>query len=228
MRAFTGLASSSIIGQESNRTDSPKPGRLAASPVEPTAMGAPRMSRARCTLAVKELDCPNEVAVLRASLEGQPGVEALGFDLINGLLTIDFDPTRATPDSLILRITQDARMTARRVDPAQVQERGRGRPFLVAKASPLAGDRRFWNSSGRWRGARLLRSFPPGRMARLSGRHRPWACRIAPQGTGLAAPQAARHARADDGGHLGAAGSGSGMKRRPSAFLFGLSEALEA
>ena len=55
------------------------------------------MGRARCTLRVQGLDCPNEVGPLRAALEGGPGVDTLGFDLIHGMLTIDYDPELTEP-----------------------------------------------------------------------------------------------------------------------------------
>ena len=48
------------------------------------------MSQSRCTLSVRGLDCPNEVEALRAALEGSPGIARLGFDLINGLMTVDY------------------------------------------------------------------------------------------------------------------------------------------
>ena len=50
------------------------------------------MGRARCTLEVRGLDCAVEVAALRAALENVPGVGTLGFDLIHGMMTVDYDP----------------------------------------------------------------------------------------------------------------------------------------
>ncbi len=55
------------------------------------------MGRARCTLKVRGLDCPVEVAALRAALDEAPGVGPLGFDLIHGLMTVDYDPDATDP-----------------------------------------------------------------------------------------------------------------------------------
>lgn len=64
------------------------------------------MSRSRCTLHVRGLDCEHEVEQIRAALKDAPGVEALGFDLINGLMTVDYDPERAEPRRLAARIIE--------------------------------------------------------------------------------------------------------------------------
>ena len=86
------------------------------------------MSQSRCTLSVRGLDCPNEVETLRAALEGSPGVRRLGFDLINGLMTVDYargDST--TPRDLVRLIRERAGMEAALV----------GRPEATAPASLL-------------------------------------------------------------------------------------------
>src|SRR4051794_40516175 len=70
------------------------------------------MGRARCTLKIQGLDCPNEVGPLRAALEGGPGVGTLGFDLIHGILTIDYDPEVTEPAALVRRISTRAGMKA--------------------------------------------------------------------------------------------------------------------
>ncbi|OJW10884.1 MAG: ATPase P [Planctomycetales bacterium 71-10] len=69
------------------------------------------MSRSRCTLHVRGLDCEHEVEQIRAALKDAPGVEALGFDLINGLMTVDYDPGRAEPRRLAGRISERAGLT---------------------------------------------------------------------------------------------------------------------
>ena len=61
------------------------------------------MSQSRCTLSVRGLDCPNEVEILRAALEGSPGVTRLGFDLIHGLMTVDYESSMIDHEGLIRR-----------------------------------------------------------------------------------------------------------------------------
>jgi len=58
------------------------------------------MSQARCTLQVRGLDCPSEVEALRAALRDQPGVTSLGFDLIHGTMTVDYDDGAVEPEPL--------------------------------------------------------------------------------------------------------------------------------
>lgn len=80
------------------------------------------LSPARCTLQVDGLDCPAEMNPLRAALEGSAGVRALGFDLIHGTMTIDFDPAAATPAGLLERVKARTGMTARLVGVDQPAE----------------------------------------------------------------------------------------------------------
>ncbi|AMV40572.1 heavy metal translocating P-type ATPase [Planctomyces sp. SH-PL62] len=63
------------------------------------------MSRSRCTFQVRGLDCEHEVGQLRAVLKGAPGVENLGFDLINGLMTVEYDASRVDPRRLAAQVT---------------------------------------------------------------------------------------------------------------------------
>jgi len=91
------------------------------------------MSRARCTLKVHGLDCPNEVGPLRAALEGYPGVGSLGFDLVLGTLTVDYDPERINPSGLIDRIASQAKM---RAEPLEAE---------TNEAPPS-----WWSQHGRW------------------------------------------------------------------------------
>ena len=62
------------------------------------------MSQARCTLHVKGLDCPKEVDLLTAALSGEAGVIRLGFDLIHGTMTLDYDDEVVNPEAVIRRI----------------------------------------------------------------------------------------------------------------------------
>lgn len=93
------------------------------------------MSQSRCTLSVRGLCCPNEVEVLRAALEGSPGVTRLGFDLIHGLLTVDYETGVIDHEGLLRRVRERAGMQA---DLA-------GQP---ATASPALTS--WWSRRGRW------------------------------------------------------------------------------
>lgn len=68
------------------------------------------MSRAH--FQVPGLDCQVEAAALTAALEGFPGVERLGFDLINGVMTVDFDPGLTSPAAITARVAARAGMQA--------------------------------------------------------------------------------------------------------------------
>jgi len=70
------------------------------------------MSRARCTLKVKGLDCPVEADALHGALGDAPGVLGLGFDLIHGTMTVDYDPSATGPDALVARVADRAGMRA--------------------------------------------------------------------------------------------------------------------
>lgn len=93
------------------------------------------MSQSRCTLSVRGLDCPNEVETLRAALEGSPGVTRLGFDLIHGLMTVDYETSVIDHEGLLRRVRERAGMQA---DLA-------GQPET---ASPALTS--WWSRHGRW------------------------------------------------------------------------------
>ena len=57
------------------------------------------MSEARCTLQVRGLDCPKEVDSLTAALKDRAGVARLGFDLIHGTMTVDYDDELVDPEA---------------------------------------------------------------------------------------------------------------------------------
>jgi Zn2+/Cd2+-exporting ATPase len=115
------------------------------------------MSRARCTLKVQGLDCPVEADALKAALQDAPGVLGLGFDLIHGAMTVDYDPDATNPDALIDRVASRAGMRASRLEQsgakAQVASSpgwgailgrwgattGSGLALLVALVSPHLG-----------------------------------------------------------------------------------------
>jgi Zn2+/Cd2+-exporting ATPase len=63
-------------------------------------------SGSRCTFRVRGLDCAHEVELLRAALKDAPGVESLGFDLINGIMTVDYQNGQVDPCRLAETITK--------------------------------------------------------------------------------------------------------------------------
>jgi Zn2+/Cd2+-exporting ATPase len=180
------------------------------------------MGRARCTMKVQGLDCPNEVGPLRAALEGGPGVGTLGFDLIHGMLTIDYDPEVTEPAALVRRIATRAGMKAD-----------------LAGAPEVAGG--WWSRHGRWAstaasGLALLVGVLIGWWAEVpSASTAAYALAVAAGGLDLV-PRAARSLRLFRldihvlmlSAILGAIALGEWDEAATVAFLFGLSEALEA
>ncbi|MCA1686936.1 MAG: heavy metal translocating P-type ATPase, partial [Planctomycetia bacterium] len=182
------------------------------------------MSQARCTFKVKGLDCPVEVDALNAALKGNPGVFALGFDLLHGTMSVDYDPGTTGPDALIGRMAERAGMHASLL----------GRPEVEAAADP-------WRAAfGRWgataaSGLALLLAVAtpllggPGWLSRgLYGMS------VATGGIELF-PKAVRGLRSlrfdihvlMGLAVLGAMGLGQWDEAATVTFLFGLSEALE-
>jgi Cd2+/Zn2+-exporting ATPase len=76
------------------------------------------MNDARCTIQIDGLDCANEVAPVRVALEGQPGVRDLGFDLAAGTVTATYDPAQVQPAELVHLVCDRAKMRARILEPA--------------------------------------------------------------------------------------------------------------
>jgi len=70
------------------------------------------MSQGRCTLKVCGLDCPTEVELLRSAVQGQPGVMALGFDVIHGTMTVDYTEGAVDPKQIVSLISERAGMHA--------------------------------------------------------------------------------------------------------------------
>ena len=101
------------------------------------------MSQARCTMRVQGLDCPVEVEALNAALGGFAGVLGLGFDLIHGTLTVDYDPTATDPAALIHRVASRAGLRATLLGLPEYQAEHspwwvRRGPWLTTSASGLA------------------------------------------------------------------------------------------
>ncbi len=70
------------------------------------------MSQARCTFSVRGLDCPSEVEALRGALGGHEGVTSLGFDLIHATMTVDYDAGKVRPDELARVVSERTGMQA--------------------------------------------------------------------------------------------------------------------
>jgi Zn2+/Cd2+-exporting ATPase len=180
------------------------------------------MARARCTLEVRGLDCAVEVAALRSALDGAPGVGTLGFDLIHGMMTIDYDPEATEPAALVRRIAARS-----------------GLPATLAGEPEISGN--WWSRNARWA------STVASGMALLVGVVTSWlggppvvssvAYVLAVLAGGLdLAPRAwrsLRQFRLDihvlmGSAVLGAIALGQWDEAATVAFLFGLSESLES
>ena len=172
------------------------------------------MGRARCTLKVRGLDCQVEANALRDALGKAPGVGTLGFDLIHGLMTVDYDPGLADPPALVRRIKAKAGMHA---DLAGSPEAAEG----------------WWSRNGRW--ATTAASGLALVAGLASGSNPFYGLAIAAGGVDLVprAWRSLRHRRLDIHGLMsaavvGAMALGQWDEAATVAFLFGLSEALEA
>jgi Cd2+/Zn2+-exporting ATPase len=93
------------------------------------------MSQSRCTLSVQGLDCPKEVDQLRAALNGTPGVEGLGFDLISGLMTVDYRSGSTVPEEICRLIHERTGLEASLVGPNR---------------TTTHADETWWSRNGRW------------------------------------------------------------------------------
>ena len=184
------------------------------------------MSRGRCSIQVQGLDCPVEVAALRSALDAAPGVGGLGFDLIHGILTVDYDPDATEPAAIIRRIATRAGMKAE-----------------LAGTPEVAGN--WWSRHGRWAsiaasGLLLLVGVVvdysgTALKATISASMIAYALAIVAGGVDLApkAWRSLRQARLDihvlmGAAILGAIALGQWDEAATVAFLFGLSEGLEA
>ncbi len=101
------------------------------------------MGRAHCTLAVRGLDCPAEVLPLRVALEDLPGVLGLTFDPPEGTVTVEYDTAKTNPAALVGQVDERARMKAKIVPDAPTPEdphqpRPQGMRWLVLLVSGLA------------------------------------------------------------------------------------------
>src|SRR5271165_739410 len=192
------------------------------------------MSQSRCTLSVRGLDCPNEVETLRAALEGSPGVTRLGFDLIHGLMTVDYETSVIDHEGLLRRVRERAGMQAELA----------GQPET---ASPALTS--WWSRHGRWVstvssglalgiGLAAARLGPMLDLEKGSGQRLAQGCfalAVCCGGAWLVprAVRSLRRFRLDIDvlmglAILGALGLGQWDEAATVAFLFGLSESLES
>ncbi|HZW29336.1 MAG TPA: cation-translocating P-type ATPase [Isosphaeraceae bacterium] len=188
------------------------------------------MSQARCTLEIQGLDCPNEVATIRAALQDQAGIANLGFDLIHGMMTVDYTPGAVDPGALARRITERT-----------------GMPATVAGPSEASGPS-WWSVHERWvltfgSGLALAAGMAVSWLGPALGFRGPMAARLGWIGYALAVliggvglfPRAVRNLRQlrldidvlMGLAILGAMGLGQWDEAATVAFLYGLSEALE-
>jgi Cd2+/Zn2+-exporting ATPase len=189
------------------------------------------MSQARCTLQVRGLDCPTEVDSLSRALKGEPGITQLGFDLIHGMMTVDYDDAQVDPAEIVRLIAERTSLNAslqgqvERTVPSWWSRHG---PWVVIALSGVAlaaGTAFAW--LGFTFGLDLLLA---DRLARAS-----YALAVVVGGIPLF-PKAARNlwrVRFDIDvlmglAILGAIGLGQWDEAATVAFLYGLSEALEA
>ncbi len=98
------------------------------------------MTQARSMIQVRGLDCPNEVAALRAALQDQEGITGLGFDLINGVMAVDHVAGVVDPAGLARLVTERTGM------PASVQ----GAVEDEAAAGSAEGAESWWSRYGEW------------------------------------------------------------------------------
>ena len=181
------------------------------------------MGPARCTLKVRGLDCPTEVAALRSALAEAPGVIALAFDTLGGTMTVDYRPGEAEPEGLV----------------RLVQDRAGMRSEVIGAAEGAREPR--WYLDPRW--AATLASGSALAFGVLAGAvgWRPlvstaaFAAAVAFGGFNLVpkAARALRRLRPDIHALMGlavvgAVALGQWDEAATVAFLFGLSEALEA
>ena len=185
------------------------------------------MGQDRCTLKVRGLDCPAEVATLRAALAGVPGVAGLAFDTVGGTMAVEYCPARIDPPGLIRLVAERAGMQA------SESASGPGTPAEGAEA-PWYRDPRWLATAGsgvalgvgmacRWAaGPPIAADVAFGLAVVLGG------IELVPR-----AVRAALQGRADIHGLMGlavvgAVALGQWDEAATVAFLFGLSEAIEA
>jgi Cd2+/Zn2+-exporting ATPase len=164
-----------------------------------------------------------EVAALRNALAGRPGIASLGFDLIHGTLTLDYDPDATDPPRLIERIAEVTGLRSELLDQsspttAAFWSRYSDWVLTIASGLALAVGIVLDYSSASWVAARFAYV-----LAIIAG-----GAELLPQ-----AVRSLGRLRLDmhvlmTVAVLGAVGLGEWDEAATVAFLFGLSEAIEA
>jgi Cd2+/Zn2+-exporting ATPase len=95
-----------------------------------------------CRLAIQGLDCPVEEQAIRRALEGRDDVRNLRFDLVEGTVAVEFDAAATRPDALLDRIRDRSGLAGRVVDTPPVAA---GLPVVEpdAPAQPSRAARRI-------------------------------------------------------------------------------------
>jgi Cd2+/Zn2+-exporting ATPase len=188
------------------------------------------MNQARCALKVCGLDCPSEIESLRSALQGQSGVTRLGFDLINGTMTVDYMEGAVDPARIVQLIGERAGMQATvldQIDSTMHSWWSRHRAWVLIGGSGLALG---VGLAIDWLGTSL------GMSGSLAGRlsHFAYGCAVIVGGAGLVpgVVRSLRHLRFDIDVLMGLAIVGAMVlgqwdEAATVAFLYGLSEALE-
>ncbi len=188
------------------------------------------MTRSRCSLRVAGLDCPNEVAAIESALASHPGIETLSFDLIHGVLTVDYDADLTDPERMAGRILSHAGLRATLAgapQPATSWWARRGRIVLTAGSGVALACALIFD----WFGARLGLGAPADHRAALAA----YGLAILIGGMDLL-PRALRSVRGlrlnidvlMTLAVIAAACLGDWNEAATVAFLYGLSETLEA
>jgi Zn2+/Cd2+-exporting ATPase len=180
------------------------------------------MGQARCTLKVEGLDCPAEEAPVRQALGSVPGVGRLAFDLAHGTVEVEYDPGLVEPLSLARLVTEMTGLRTSVVTEAAAADsappnRLRWAALAASGLALVAGLALGWRSSGLWASRAM------------------YLAAVAAGGVELF-PQALRSLRARrldihvlmSLAVIGALLLGQWDEAATVAFLFGLSEALEA
>jgi Cd2+/Zn2+-exporting ATPase len=189
------------------------------------------MSQARCTLEVRGLDCPKEVDSLTAALQGHAAITHLGFDLIHGTVTIDYDDGLVDPQGLVRLIAERTGLQSTLQGHVERTVPSWWSRYARWVVTPLSGLALAVGLACAWIGPALgLEQAAADRAAWVA-----YALAVVVGGIGIF-PRAARNLarlRFDIDvlmglAILGAMGLGQWDEAATVAFLYGLSEALEA